>query len=524
MSSKIKVLLAGLLVIVGLSVVGIIYSYNLLTGSTKPSSPDKVAQKDTQTDKIAANTYLGDINISGLDRNGLIELLSKPETINVFIPDAFNLTGAEKEQQNAIAESERELLHEQEILNTEGEDAQAAAAAFDPKLKDMSSAEIHELALEISKNFLIETPNVELNFDADSIYELAMTGKAKAFTQDEAKSFIEEKGGSRKIKPVYTYSESALKSEIERLASFVKLEPSRAVATGFDLETKKFVLKAGEPGRRLKNDDLEKTLIEKIKAGDVTSEIALPFENTDDKESLEQVQNKLGFVSEATTYVPYYSEGRNGNLRVGSERIDGQIIQPHSNFSLLEHLGEMSGENGYFPAAVEVDGKSEIGYGGGLCQVSSTLFQAAAKANLNFIEHHNHGLESAYCKPGTDAMIEDWADLIIENPTDYPYAIVTEYNDEYLTYSIYGPANPDNATIELAVEHLGWVEPGEDIEVEDDSLPVGTRELVRSPVVGQRTRTYRIYYVDGEEVDHKELFESYYIAYPAKYRVGTKKS
>lgn len=537
MSNKIKFALTGLLAIVGLSVIGIIYSYGLMQNS----QPQQTKTREMQVEKIAANTFLADIDISGLDRNGLISLLNKPETIKKLIPESFKLTGAEKEREKAVEEAEKQLLHDQEILNKDSEDAREAAASIDPKLKAMSAAEIHKLAEEIGKNFLIETSNVELNFDGDHIFNLAMgrtaednipaatatTAKAKKDTAKvqtttlNPKDFVKVQGNRRIIKPVFSYSQSALKAEVKRLAKFVKLDPKRAQATGFDLDNYKFILKEGEPGRTLNEEALLKELVSKLNKGDVNNEFKLPFNIVKNNESLDDVQAKLGLVSQATTYVPYYSESRNGNLYVGSQRINGQLIQPHSVFSVLEHIGAMTGENGYYQAAVEVDGKSELGYGGGLCQVSSTLFQAAAKANLNFPEHHNHGLESAYCKPGTDAMIEDWADLKIENPTDYPYAIVTEYSDDYLTYYIYGPANPNNATIDLEVEHLGWVEPGEDIRIEDKSLPAGTTELIRSAVTGQRTRTYRVYYVDGEMTDSEVLFESYYIAYPAKYRVGT---
>ena len=131
--------------------------------------------------------------------------------------------------------------------------------------------------------------------------------------------------------------------------------------------------------------------------------------------------------------------GRNENLRVGCANINGTELAPGDVFSMNVELGPQTYENGYRDAAVIVNGKIEDGLAGGVCQITSTLYNAVILAELQIVERSNHSLAVSYVPLGQDAAIAgDYKDIKFKNNTDYPVYIEAYISGNKLIANVYG--------------------------------------------------------------------------------------
>jgi vancomycin resistance protein YoaR len=157
--------------------------------------------------------------------------------------------------------------------------------------------------------------------------------------------------------------------------------------------------------------------------------------------------DKLGIkelIGEGVSYFPGSSWQRLQNIRVGTSRYQGILIKPGQIFSFGEYLGEVGPAQGYAESKVILEGRQEFQYGGGLCQVSSTMFRAALNAGLPIVQRTNHAFQVSYYTqpygvPGVDATIYYPAvDLKFKNDTSRHILVQTELNGTTLHFRFYG--------------------------------------------------------------------------------------
>ncbi|MBQ4515486.1 MAG: VanW family protein, partial [Clostridia bacterium] len=124
-------------------------------------------------------------------------------------------------------------------------------------------------------------------------------------------------------------------------------------------------------------------------------------------------------ISRAVTTLLDKSENRLKNIRLAAKSINAYVLKPGEVFSFNKIVGKRSAERGYLPAATIIDGEKKEDFGGGVCQLASTLYQAAESANLEIIERHNHQKDVGYTAPGTDAAVNyGTLDMKFKNSTD----------------------------------------------------------------------------------------------------------
>lgn len=142
-----------------------------------------------------------------------------------------------------------------------------------------------------------------------------------------------------------------------------------------------------------------------------------------------------------TTYFPNSGANRSYNIARSASSINGFILQPNETFSFNNVVGARTTENGYKQAKVIMDGSYTDGVGGGVCQTSTTLYNALLLAN--FIPRASkHSLVSSYVMAGFDAMVSyGVADLTFVNDTEYPVYIQGAVNGKSVTFTIYGTPN-----------------------------------------------------------------------------------
>lgn len=189
------------------------------------------------------------------------------------------------------------------------------------------------------------------------------------------------------------------------------------------------------------------------------------------------------------------TSNRKANVELAAKNCNDTILLPGEEFSFNNVVGERTIANGFQAAPSYVNGESVDEVGGGICQVSSTLYDACLYANLLISERHCHPYVSSYVGAGFDATVS-WGgpDYRFVNNTDYPIKIKASYADSVVTCSIYGTIT-EEFTVELTSETVG-TEAYKTVYEDDDTMEVGEEEVSVSGITGRSIQTYRKVY-DG---------------------------
>ena len=224
--------------------------------------------------------------------------------------------------------------------------------------------------------------------------------------------------------------------------------------------------------------------------------ITLPEVTTD------QILNQL-FMDELSSYTTYFNvneKERTENVVLSANLINDVILMPGQEFSYNTIVGERSLERGFKNAKVYSQGQVVDGLGGGICQTSSTLYNAVVKADLEIVERRNHSLPVAYVKLGTDAtVVYGTTDFRFKNNQKYPVKITSKISGGSLTIRVLGIDTNPERTVEFRTETLS-VLPYAVKEIIDESLTTGQRVVTQSGKKGYKVRVYRVTKENGEVV------------------------
>lgn len=236
------------------------------------------------------------------------------------------------------------------------------------------------------------------------------------------------------------------------------------------------------------------------------------------KEAFPQI---LGTFS--TTYNTS-NQNRITNLELASEKINGTIILPGETFSYNKVVGERTIAKGYKEAAVYADGKVVDGIGGGICQLSSTLYNSVLYANLEITSRSNHRFLTSYVTAGRDATVS-WGtiDFCFKNTRSYPIKITSEVKNGVVTTSIYGIK--EEKEYEVVIESkVTEVIPYSTKYVKDSTLKEDEEEIVQYGANGAKSETYKIVKYNGIVVSREQISSDTYSALERIVKKGTKKA
>jgi len=213
---------------------------------------------------------------------------------------------------------------------------------------------------------------------------------------------------------------------------------------------------------------------------------------------------------------------RTHNIKLACSRIDNRILMPGDEFSMNESLGPRTHENGYKEAPIILKNELVSGTGGGVCQVSSTLYNSVLLAGLKVTERANHSIPLTYISPGRDATItEDSIDFRFINNTDYPICLQADVSGRMLNIKILGRESGEKNTIKIRTEVLAQYPPGPEEVVVDDKLMPGEKIVEKKAVNGVRVAVYRDFYnSNGKLIKTEKLSEDYYKPIKGRVRIG----
>lgn len=215
---------------------------------------------------------------------------------------------------------------------------------------------------------------------------------------------------------------------------------------------------------------------------------------------------------------------RSTNVTLASKSINNKILLPGEKFSYNGTLGKRTPEAGYKMAGAYANGQSVQQYGGGICQVSSTLYNAVMLANLKVDERTCHMFKVGYVPLGRDATADyGTVDFVFSNNTEYPIKISSYVTgSKQIVCDIIG-TKTENFSVSFETTDVSSV-PFSTKRVDDPSLPEGTEKYSERGSDGARCKVYRIVSVDGVEVSRTLEASSYYMPHNATLLVGTKKA
>ncbi len=215
-------------------------------------------------------------------------------------------------------------------------------------------------------------------------------------------------------------------------------------------------------------------------------------------------------ASYSTKYNPDEVD-RTYNMFLASNKVNGTVIQPGGEFSYNKVVGERSVAAGYRNAKVFENGRVVDGLGGGICQVSSTIYNAVLYANLEIVERQNHSFSVVYTPLGQDAtVVMGTIDFRFRNNTKNPIKIVSSVKDGLCKVSILGTAE-EKYTVEI-VNTITATKPFGVTYVQDDTLAFGEEKILQSGQTGYNVSTVRKVYLNGELIKTEKLTPSYYSA------------
>ena len=222
-------------------------------------------------------------------------------------------------------------------------------------------------------------------------------------------------------------------------------------------------------------------------------------------------------ISSFTTHLNPEDTNRNHNIYLASLLLDGYILYPGETLSFNKLIGEATVNKGYLKAPVIIDGKLEEGIGGGLCQVSTTLYNVALKSGLDIIERHNHTLPISYVDLGRDAAVAyDYLDLKMLNVLEKPIIIKAHKFDTKFKIDIYGGPIKD---IEIITTNKKEISPSIKFE-SDTEIEKGDSIMIQEGSPGYEVTTWRIFYKNNQEINRENLGVDIYHPQPTIFKVA----
>lgn len=203
-----------------------------------------------------------------------------------------------------------------------------------------------------------------------------------------------------------------------------------------------------------------------------------------------------------TTYFNENEKGRSQNIVVAASLIDGITLQAYGEFSFNQTVGRRTQEAGFQQAKIIVNGEYVLGVGGGVCQVSTTLYNAALKAGLEVTEFHPHSLRVSYVAPSRDAMVSSQSDLKLYNPYAFAVRLQTKVKEGSLRVCFYAEKTAVKACDRFEITSTVL----EEIAPPPPVIKTGeTEEILRSPKNGVKSEAYLERYRGDTLLSRKRL-------------------
>lgn len=322
-----------------------------------------------------------------------------------------------------------------------------------------------------------------------------------------------------------SYDEDAIRNILTQRGSVYDIPVENATLTRVDGE---FVVEGGVAGEVL---DVEASITGLI--SDLYSyykqgiyDIPLVVNVEEPQGTAEELLSLTDVLGTYTTSYSSSGSNRSANVANGCRLVNGITLYPGEEFSMYDTIKPFTTENGFYMAGSYMNGQVVDSIGGGICQVSSTLYNAVLLAELEVTERYPHSMIVTYVPRSSDAAIAESSgkDFRFVNNTNHPIYIEGYTENKNITFTIYGvEERPENRTIEYVSETISENVPTYENIIADAGQPIGYVS-VQSAHIGYRARLWKVVYVDGVEVSREQINTSSYAMSPRTAVVGVASS
>ncbi len=405
---------------------------------------------------------------------------------------------------------------------TREEAARAVAAA-----NDMSGREFDITVSIGNKGWHVNSERVPVSRNVDEMVETAwaaargnttgIRGTGTTPFRERVQQVSDLRTAPLSLETRQDYDHEALRTMAEGIVNYVNRDPVNSQVASFDFGTRAFTFTDDVAGARIDADDLYGKLTGLLDAGETVTTLRVEPEKLLAEMTKAELVNRFGLISTYSTTTTK-DKNRNTNIDLSAKAINGMTVLPGETFSFNQATGPRTAEKGYKEAPAISGGQSRDEVGGGVCQTSSTLFNAVARADLEILERNPHAWPSSYIEKGFDATV-NWPglDFRFKNNTEWPVFIVAEYANRKITVNLYGMSLGADVKIDLesvVIREIPRPE-GTDYELNPELSP-GESKITVTGRKGYEVETWKVWYHAGKESKRELLFTTTYKAYKQK--------
>lgn len=403
-------------------------------------------------------------------------------------------------------------------IDVSGMTAEEAKEAVDHYVDALSGTSVTLMAGENPVE--VSASSLGFHVEMTDVYEEAvgLCKKGNIVKRYKDKKHLEEEGIDYDI--VYGFDENAIRAVLtEQCTAFDR----PAVDATLTRSNGTFSVTEGTTGYQLDIEASVQIVLDFLKKqwNIYDTDVTLAMVETQPKGNKEELSKVKDLLATATTSYATSGANRRGNVERGAQLINGTVVYPGEEFSCYGVTSPITVENGYFMAASYAEGKVVESAGGGICQVSSTLYNAVLKAELEVTQRSNHSMIVSYVEPAMDAAIAGtYKDLKFINNTQYPIYIEGITAGKKITFNIYGvETRSANRTVEYVSEIVEEKEPTVEIKV-NESMEFG-KVAKDSSHKGIVAKLWKIVKENGLEVSREQVNKSTYAMSPERYTIGS---
>ncbi|OLS03858.1 VanW family protein [Tissierella creatinophila] len=418
-----------------------------------------------------------------------INKVVKKDTIHEGISiDEIDVSGKKKEDALKIIQDKKESELKQKKMNLKGKDKQ-----YDIKLEEIGFKYEYKKAI-------------------DEAYALGRKGNLF----EKYKKIKQIKKEKEKIELESNYDKKKIEEKVSTIAKEIDTE---VIDSKFNFNNGNISITDEKVGYKIDEQKLISQIEENIY---ILDDINIPIDTIKPKYTKEYFSKINGVIGEASTSFNSSGAGRVNNIKISARAFNGRIVHPGENVSYNSTLGPVNISTGYQDAPVIVAGDLQPGVGGGICQTSTTLYNALLNADLTVTERSHHSIPSAYIDKGLDAVIAgDYLDLKFRNDFDYPIYISSWVSGRTVYFKIYGDKKSRDYTIQMQPQ-ITKVIPHKVREIVKKDMKPGTREVAQQGRDGYMVVTYKHKIKNGKIVETKQISSDYYRERETIYHIGPK--
>ncbi|MBU4370050.1 VanW family protein [Patescibacteria group bacterium] len=325
-----------------------------------------------------------------------------------------------------------------------------------------------------------------------------------------------KRGGFGKV--VLGFNQQSIQKYLQEIAKEIDIDPIRPQ---LEIENERVIeFQVGRSGFLLDQEKnamiIAQMILNKKKQVDLKVDEIEPASLSEDIDSLGIKE----LIAEGSSNFAGSPKNRRYNIKVGSEKLHGVLIKQNQEFSLVQAIGEVNKEAGFLPELVIKGDRTIPEYGGGLCQIGTTMFRLAINAGLPITERRPHSYRVSYYEPaGMDATIyTPWPDLKFINDTNHHLLLQTEIQGDELIYKFYGTS--DGRLVETTKPELSKItQPGPVQYIETTELPPGEKKKIESAHAGANAEFKNIVTFPNGIV-REEIWKSYYRPWSEVWLIG----